>query len=140
MTEDALTEADVLHAAATLVAAFRATDGGAYFDCFAEDATFVFHTEPDRLNTRKMYEQLWAEWIASGWRVTDCVSSNRRVQLFGATAVFTHDVRTTTSAGGATESTRERETIVFHRSGSAVKAVHEHLSPVPEHSPEASAP
>ncbi len=140
MTEDTLTEGDVLHAAATLVAAFRATDVRAYFDCFTEDATFVFHTEPDRLDTRQSYEELWAKWIAAGWHVTNCVSSNRRVQLFAATAVFTHDVRTTTSTGGLTESTRERETIVFHRFGSAVKAVHEHLSPVPEHSPEASAP
>ncbi|MBG6225505.1 ketosteroid isomerase-like protein [Arthrobacter sp. CAN_A2] len=137
--DDVLTEVEVLAAAAALVAAFRATDTGAYFRCFAPDATFVFHTEPHPLEDRAAYEELWAGWIADGWRVTDCTSSGPRVQVFGATAVFTHHVRTTTSVGGASETTSERETIVFRRAGSSIEAVHEHLSPAPDDATEESA-
>lgn len=139
MTDVHLTEEDVVRAAAALVDAFRATDTEAYFACFAEDATFVFHTEGRRLESRGAYEQLWASWIEEGWRVADCSSSDPRVQLFGDVAVFTHDVSTTTSVAGVRETTQERETIVFRRSGSTLLAVHEHLSPAPD-LPEASAP
>lgn len=131
MTDAHLTEEDVLHAANALVEAFRATDTQAYFACFAEDATFVFHTEDRRLGSRAAYEQLWSTWLDAGWRVTDCSSSDRRVQLLGDVAVFTHDVRTTTETAGESETTRERETIVFRRSGGTITAVHEHLSPTP---------
>ncbi|OUM41782.1 YybH family protein [Arthrobacter sedimenti] len=132
MTSGHLTEEDVTRAASVLVEAFRATDTRAYFGCFAEDATFVFHTEDRRLDSRGAYEQLWAQWLDGGWRVIGCTSSNSRVQLLGDVAIFTHDVRTTTSTGGDPETTHERETIVFHRSGDALRAVHEHLSPVPD--------
>ncbi|BBE24115.1 hypothetical protein MN0502_29980 [Arthrobacter sp. MN05-02] len=131
MTDAHLTKEDVLRAAVALVEAFRATDTQAYFACFAEDATFVFHTEDRRLASRAAYEQLWSTWLDAGWRVTDCSSSDRHVQLLGDVAVFTHDVRTTTETAGATETTRERETIVFRRSAGTITAVHEHLSPAP---------
>lgn len=134
-----LTEGDVLAAADAIVAAFQATDTRAYFDCFAEDATFVFHTEERRLGSRSAYEGFWNAWLAEGWRVTECLSSNPLVQLLGATAVFTHDVRTTTTVGGTSETTHERETIVFHRRNSAIHAVHEHLSPTSDAN-ETSAP
>lgn len=137
--QEVLTDDEVLAAADALVAAFRATDTEAYFRCFAPDATFVFHPEPRRLEDRAAYEELWAGWIADGWRVTDCISSDPRVQVFGTTAVFSHHVRTTTSVGGAGETTSERETIVFRRRGSSIEAVHEHLSPAPEASMEESA-
>jgi hypothetical protein len=45
MSDDDLTVADVLHAATTLITAFATTDTRAYFACFSEDASFVFHTE-----------------------------------------------------------------------------------------------
>ena len=61
------------------------------------------------------------------------------MQLLGDTAVFTHDVTTTTAVGGVSDTTRERETIVFRRSGTTLRAVHEHLSPVPADAPEESA-
>lgn len=133
-----LTEPEVLEAAAALVAAFGATETAGYFGWFAEDATFLFHTEPHRLESRADYERLWAGWLDEGWRVTACVSTHQRVQLMGSVAVFTHDVRTTTSTGGVAETTQERETIVFRRSADGVTAVHEHLSPVPDDSPEKS--
>lgn len=131
-----LTEQEVRAAAAALVDAFRATDTRAYFNCFSEDATFVFHTEHGRLDSRAEYEALWAGWHADGWRVTECISSRARVQLLGETAVFTHDVLTTTSVAGTPETTSERETIVFHRRDGGIEAVHEHLSPTPALAPE----
>lgn len=128
------TEAEVLAAAAAIVDAFAATDGDRYFATFAPDATFVFHTEPERLGDRAAYQRIWAGWLASGWRVIACASSDQLVQAFPGGAVFTHTVATTAETGEGTASYRERETIVF-RSTSAddssrrLIAIHEHLSP-----------
>jgi ketosteroid isomerase-like protein len=126
-----LTTAEVLRAADHLVAVFGATDTAGYFDCFAPDATFVFHPEESRLDDRAAYERTWASWLADGWRVESCASSDQLVQIFGDTAVFSHTVDTVTSIGGERTATRERETIVFVRTGDRLVAVHEHLSPVP---------
>lgn len=126
-----MNQEDVLAAADELVAAFAATDTAAYFACFSPDATFVFHPEGSRLDSRAAYEAVWANWLDAGWRVVSCTSSHRLVQLFGDVAVFTHTVRTTTSDGGVETTSDERETIVFTRDGDRLLAVHEHLSPVP---------
>ncbi|MCV7252679.1 nuclear transport factor 2 family protein [Mycobacterium hackensackense] len=126
-----MNQEDVLAAADELVAAFAATDTAAYFACFSPDATFVFHPEDSRLDSRAAYEAVWANWLDAGWRVVSCTSSHRLVQLFGDVAVFTHTVRTTTSDGGVETTSDERETIVFTRDGDRLLAVHEHLSPVP---------
>ncbi|MHA7141480.1 YybH family protein [Arthrobacter sp. CAL618] len=135
MTENQdLTHDDVAAAAAHVVAAFSRTDTATYFASFSPDATFVFHTENRRLERRSEYEALWQSWLAEGWQVTECLSSNPSIQLLGDTAVFCHDVTTTFNTG---ETTVERETIVFHRSDDgSILAVHEHLSPLPN-SPEA---
>ncbi|MHA7153975.1 YybH family protein [Arthrobacter sp. TMN-50] len=128
-----LIQEDVEAAAASLVAAFSRTDTETYFASFTPDATFVFHTEDRRLKRRAEYEALWQSWLAGGWRVTECLSSNQTIQLLGDAAVFCHDVRTTINTG---ETTLERETIVFHRDDAgSLRAVHEHLSPLPD-SPE----
>ena len=127
-----LSEEDVLEAAAHLVAAFAGTDTDAYFAAFAPDATFVFHPEPQRLESRAAYEALWASWLAGGWSVTACTSTDARVQIFGNSAVFSHTVTTTAGTTGAQETTTERETIVFTRSGNRILAVHEHLSTAPD--------
>jgi uncharacterized protein (TIGR02246 family) len=119
-----------VHAAAsTIVEAFAATDAGRYFAAFAPDATFVFHPEPRRLEGRAEYERMWAEWVASGWRVTSCDSSDARVQVFDGGAVFTHTVDTSVETADGPESYRERETIVFTTEGDRLVAIHEHLSP-----------
>lgn len=130
MTDHAgLTRDDVEAAASRVVAAFSQTDTEAYFAAFSEDATFIFHTEAERLTRRKDYEELWNSWLAEGWRVTDCISSNPSIQLLGESAVFSHDVMTTINTG---ETTLERETIIFHRNANGtVHAVHEHLSALP---------
>lgn len=120
---------DVVRAADAIVAAFAANDGDTYFACFAPDATFCFYAEPKRLDDRSAYEQLWAQWIADGWRVRACTSSHQLVQTFPGGAVFTHDVATTVATAEGEDSTRERETIVFRADGDRLVAIHEHLSP-----------
>jgi ketosteroid isomerase-like protein len=124
-------ESAVAAAAAAIVAAFAATDGDRYFSLFAPEATFVFHTESDRLPDRASYERLWGEWVDSGWRVVSCVSSDAMIQTFPGAAVFTHTVDTTVDTAEGRESYRERESIVFVPSGDGLIAVHEHLSPAP---------
>ena len=126
-----LTETDVLAAADRLIAAFAATDTVGYFDCFAPAASFVFYPEPRRLDDRQSYERVWSGWLADGWRVVACDSSERLVQIFGDTAVFSHRVRTVTAVGAEETVTDERETIVFALDAGRLLAVHEHLSPVP---------
>lgn len=121
---------EALLAAAAIVDAYEATDADRYFPCFAEDATFCFHTEPARLDNRREYERLWAGWVTSGWRVRSCDSSARLVQTFPGGAVFTHDVATTIETAEGPESFRERETIVFRVVADQLLAVHEHLSPI----------
>ncbi|MFE6256643.1 YybH family protein [Agromyces sp. NPDC057865] len=122
---------EVLAAADAIVDAFAATDGDRYFATFAPEATFVFHTEPARLDDRAAYERLWAEWVDGGWSVTSCTSSNRHVQTFPGGAVFAHDVDTSVETGDGPDTYRERETIVFRADGDRLVAVHEHLSPFP---------
>lgn len=128
MTDTANSEA--LAAADAIIADFGHHRRIEYFAGFAPDATFVFHTHAARLESRAEYEQLWQEWETNhGFRVHRCVSTNRRVQLVGDVAIFTHDVVTELTMDGEREVGRERETIVLRRHGAAWLAIHEHLSP-----------
>jgi ketosteroid isomerase-like protein len=127
-----LTSDQVLTATDHLIGAFAATDTAAYFACFSPDATFVFHPEASRLDDRAAYEATWASWLDSGWRVVSCISSDRKVQLLGDTAVLTHTTDTVTAVDGReSPSLRERESIIFVLDGDRLVAVHEHLSPMP---------
>lgn len=127
------TEAQVLTAADAIVAAFSATDTDAYFAGFSPDASFIFHPEPARLNSRAEYEQLWASWLASGWRVVSCASSDRLVQPFPGGAVFSHTVATSIDSADGPDSYVERESIIFRLEGAdRLIAVHEHLSTIPD--------
>lgn len=117
-------------AAAAIVDAFAATDTERYFAAFAPDATFIFHTEAARLDSRAAYEHIWAEWLESGWRVLSCASTDSRVQVFDGGGIFTHTVDTAVRTADGDESYRERETIVFTLQGDQLIAVHEHLSPL----------
>ncbi|MGO2035253.1 MAG: YybH family protein [Brevibacterium sp.] len=135
MTEDVneSSSAEVLRAADAIVAAFSSTDTEAYFAAFAPDASFVFHPERRRFDSRAEYEDTWKSWLAEGWSVSDCASSDRLVQTFPGGAVFSHTVDTTVNTGDGRESYRERESIVFRRLGDGgLVAIHEHLSTVPE--------
>ncbi|RZU62602.1 nuclear transport factor 2 family protein [Zhihengliuella halotolerans] len=123
---------EVLAVAAEIVAAFAATDTARYFAHFAPEATFVFHPEDDRLDSRAAYEALWDSWLRSGWSVTSCNSANPHVQTFPGGAVFAHDVATAVSTPDGDDSYRERESIVFRVDGERLVAIHEHLSPAPD--------
>lgn len=121
-------EAEVLQAAAKIVDAFAATDTERYFAGFAPETTFIFHPEPARLESRAAYEEQWQGWIADGWRVVSCTSSQQLAQPFLGGAVFSHTVDTTVLVDGAEESYTEQETIIFRVEGEGLIAVHEHLS------------
>ena len=127
------TEREVLTAADALVRAFASGRSAAYFACFAPEATFVFHTTPQRLGSRAAYEALWEQWVAEdGFAVVSCASADQVVQVLGSdAAVFAHDVTTVVEVGGEREELRERESIVFARRDGVWMAVHEHLSPAP---------
>jgi kynurenine formamidase/ketosteroid isomerase-like protein len=130
----ALSREEVQEAADRLVAAFAATDTEAYFAAFSPEATFIFHPEAQRLGSRSAYRTLWDSWLAGGWRVLECRSSEQDIQLLGAAAVFSHRVATTVQVDqeGGRETSDERETIVFARTlDGGIVCVHEHLSACP---------
>ncbi|AHY45630.1 SnoaL-like domain [Rubrobacter radiotolerans] len=123
-------ESAVLASADRLVRAFGEGRVEDYFACFHPEATFVFYTSYRRLESRAEWRELWDELAREeGFRVLECESSARRVQLFGDAAVFTHDVRTRVSTHAGEETLDERETIIFVREDGEWFAVHEHLSP-----------
>jgi len=121
----------VLDAAAKIVDDFGHHRTGEYFAGFSSDATFMFYTHTERLNSRAEYEVLWAKWEAEdGFKVHACRSSHQKVQLIGNdAAVFTHLVSSDIEFAGEVSTVEERETIVFANLGDHWVAVHEHLSP-----------
>jgi ketosteroid isomerase-like protein len=126
-------EAEVRRAADALVTAFGSGELDAYFGCFADDATFLFHTTDRLLRSTDEYRREWARWVAEdGFRVVDCSTTDTVVQLLGDTAVFAHRVRTTVETTDGQGVLDERETIVFARQDDGRwLGVHEHLSPAP---------
>jgi len=123
----------VLDTAAALIAAFGSNDVDSYFGFFADDATFIFYTLPEVLDSADAYRQQWRAWEREdGFRVLSCESKQQRVQVLGSVAVFTHQVHTHVVTSGGEEELNERETIVFWRNDAGTwLAVHEHLSPEP---------
>ena len=125
-------EGEVREAAAALVAAFGSGDLDAYFGCFADDATFLFHGTGRLLGSVEEYRREWARWSAEdGFAVLGCATDDTVVQVLGDVAVLTHRVRTTVTSREGESELRERETIVFARRAGGWLAVHEHLSPDP---------
>lgn len=122
------TEADALGAVDRIIDDFAHHRRDAYFAGFAPDATFLFHNVDHRLESRQAYETLWADWESEGFQVLSCSSSNRRIQLFGSIAVFSHDVETKAKLAGVAETSRERETIVLGLTDGVWLGIHEHLS------------
>ena len=123
-------EDQVIAAADRIVTAFGSHQTKAYFDGFAAEASFIFYTTPDRLESRAAYEKLWTQWeVEDGFKVHACVSTNRRVQVYGSVGIFFHDVETHLDMGGESSTVFERETIVFEFRDENWIAVHEHLSP-----------
>lgn len=129
---DSDAERDALEAVDAIIDDFGHDRVDEYFAGFAADATFLFYTAPARLESRAEYEALWEQWVSEDrFRVLSCHSFDRRIQLFGDMAVFSHSVDTVVSVSGAEEEVHERETIVMHRRDHGWVCVHEHLSPRP---------
>jgi ketosteroid isomerase-like protein len=122
---------EVLAAASKIVDDFGNHQTADYFAGFSADATFMFYTHTERLDSRAAYEALWAKWESEdGFKVHGCRSSNQLVQLIGQdAAVFTHLVSSDIEFAGEVSTVEERETIVFAKVGGRWLAVHEHLSP-----------
>ncbi len=133
MTSDAVSEEQVKTAANALIAAFGAHQTEDYFRAFRPDATFVFHSSPERFESRAAYRAEWERWEREdGFRVLACTSSEQMVQVVGDAAVFVHSLVTRVGLAAGEETVCERETIVFARqNGGPWLAVHEHLSPAP---------
>lgn len=113
-----------------LVDAFSRTDTESYFAVLDPRGTFVFAGEPEPLVGRDAYRALWDGWVASGWRVTGCESTERQVTPAGPVAVLTHRVLTRTSGPDGEQRLDERETVVVARGeDGVVRVLHEHLSP-----------
>lgn len=127
----------VLEAAAKIVDDFGNHRTAEYFAGFSADATFMFYTHSERLDSRSAYEALWEKWeTKDGFKVHGCRSSNQLVQLIGQdAAVFTHLVSSDIEFAGEVSTVEERETIVFAKIGDNWLAVHEHLSPNPSDNP-----
>jgi len=122
---------EVLDAAAKIVDDFGHHRTAEYFAGFAADASFMFYTHSERLNSRADYQALWQQWeTQDGFKVHGCRSSNPLVQLIGDhAAVFSHLVSSDIEFGGEVSTIAERETIVFAKQNGRWVAVHEHLSP-----------
>jgi len=122
---------EVLDAAAKIVDDFGHHRTAEYFAGFAADASFMFYTHSERLNSRADYQALWQQWeTQDGFKVHGCRSSNQLVQLIGENAaVFSHLVSSDIEFGGEVSTIAERETIVFAKQNGRWVAVHEHLSP-----------
>lgn len=123
---------DIREAVDALVRAFGEGRMEDYFCRFHPEATFVFHTAPDRLASVDEYRARWGTWVKeSGLRIRACRTSDTLVQRIAFdVAIVSHSVETEISTDEGPESLRERETIVFQRQASGEwLAVHEHLSP-----------
>jgi ketosteroid isomerase-like protein len=124
---------EILTAAADLIIAFEANDRAGYFAAFTPEASFIFHNVDRVLASRAAYEAEYDSWVREdGFQVLECTSTCQNVQVYGDTAIFTHQTFTRILTHEGESAAQERETIVFHKTGSGWLAVHEHLSPLPE--------
>ena len=120
-------------AVAHTVAAFGEGRLDDYFACFRPDASFVFYTEPHRLDSVADYRALWQRWIdEDGLRVRACETHDTDVREYGDIAIVTHSVITQIATNDGEDTVVERETIVLERQADGGwLSVHEHLSPMP---------
>jgi SnoaL-like domain len=78
-------EAEVRAAAEQLIAAFGSGRLDDYFGCFTDEASFIFHNTPERLESVDAYRRLWDRWVREDdFRVAGCLSS-ALVFMFSAT-------------------------------------------------------
>lgn len=123
---------EVYAVAKALIAAFEANDRNAYFSYFTPQARFIFHAVPFMLESRAAYEVEYDRWVREdGFTVLECTSTHQHVDVYGDSAVFTHQTLTRMRTHGGESEYCERETIVFIRKDGKWLAVHEHLSLLP---------
>lgn len=124
---------DEVRAVATaLIAAFEANDRDGYFGFFTPQARFIFHAVPFVMESRAAYEAEYDRWVREdGFTVLECTSTRQHVDVYGDSAVFTHQTFTRVRTNGGESAYHERETIIFTRHDGHWLAVHEHLSLLP---------
>ena len=124
---------DEVRAVATaLIAAFEANDRDGYFSYFTPEARFIFHAVPFVMESRAAYEAEYDRWVREdGFKVLECTSTRQHVDVFGDSAVFTHQTFTRVRTSEGESAYHERESIIFIRQDGKWLAVHEHLSLLP---------
>lgn len=132
MTDDNAVK-EVAAAAEAMVRVFGSNEIDGYFATFHPDATFIFYTAPERLESRAAYRAERERWAREdGFRVISCTSRDQKIQVFDDVGVFTHRVVTRLGSNSGEETVYERETIVFaRREDGTWLGVHEHLSEDP---------
>jgi ketosteroid isomerase-like protein len=126
-------EAEVDAAATALLDAFAANDRVRYFASFTPDATFVFPIVDHVMLSPADYAAEWRGWIdKDDFKITECLSFDRVIQMHGDTAIFIHRTITRSTATSGARTLHERETIVFKKVDGRWLAVHEHVSPLVE--------
>ena len=129
MSEAAAVEA----AAVALLDAFAKNDRPRYFGSFLPEATFVFPIVDRVMVSREDYAAEWQRWIdTDDFKVTECLSTDRMIQVYGEVAIFIHRTVTRSTDRGGERTLHERETIIFNKVNGEWWAVHEHVSPLVE--------
>jgi ketosteroid isomerase-like protein len=124
-------EADVEAAAVALLEAFAANDLPRYFGSFVPEATFVFPIVDRVMLSRDDYRAEWQVWIETdAFKVTECSSFDRLIQVYGDLAIFIHRTVTRSTGHSGERTLHERETIIFRKIQGVWMAVHEHVSPL----------
>ncbi len=125
------TEAEVEAAAVALLDAFAKNDRPRYFGSFVPEATFVFPIVDRVMISRDDYAAEWQRWIdTDDFKVTECLSFDRLIQVYGEVAIFIHRAITRSTGTSGTRELHERETIIFRKVDGAWLAAHEHVSPL----------
>ncbi|GAN81706.1 nuclear transport factor 2 family protein [Acidocella aminolytica] len=120
---------EVCAVATALIAAFEANDRDEYFSFFAPEARFIFQTVPFVMQSRAIYEAEYDRWVREdGFEVLQCDSTHQQADIYGDSAVFTHQTFTRIRTKAGESAFQERETIIFTRRDGKWMAVHEHLS------------
>ncbi|MDE2238571.1 MAG: nuclear transport factor 2 family protein [Rhodospirillales bacterium] len=123
---------EVCAVATALIAAFEANDRDLYFSHFVPQARFIFHAVPFVMESRAAYEAEYDRWVREeGFTVLECTSTRQHADVYGDSAVFTHQTFTRIRTHAGESGYHERETIVFTRQNGRWLAVHEHLSLLP---------
>jgi len=126
-------EADVEAAAVELIEAFARNDLPRYFGAFLPEASFVFPIVDHVMQSPAEYAAEWQKWVAEDdFRVTECLSLDRQIQVYGDVAVFVHRTVTRSTGHRGERVLHERETIIFNKVEGVWMAAHEHVSPLVE--------